>query len=147
EPNQTPSVPGSATLVTTQTASIALNAAGTGIGFTPWFTLPAGSAEGYYTWVVTLPATDWSNSYTSPYGVEAETFDLVRDAGQPEIRTVTSQQRAEVRDHIYDTLIVRDGNADLAAFPLTVESGLYGPFATPPSVGANWFMRPDLNDF
>src|SRR5690606_8570440 len=139
-------VPGGATLITTQTASITLNGHGYGQGHTPWHTLPASWAEGHYTWVVSLPATDWSNSFTSRYGEPSETFPLVRAAGQPEIRTVTSQQRAESGDRIYDTLIVRDGNADLEAFPLTVESGLYGPFAQPPRVGENWFTRPGLND-
>lgn len=146
-PTQRATVPGGATLVTTQTANIALNNTGAGTGFTPWFTLPVDSAEGFYTWVVTLPATDWSNAYTSPYGVLAETFYLDRFEGQPIIRTLTSDLVAEPGASIHDTLIVLDGNADLEAFPLTVESGLYGPFAEPPSVGANWFMRPDLNDF
>src|SRR5690606_26358242 len=48
EPSPQATVPGGATLITTQTASIALNGNGYGQGHTPWHTLPASWAEGHY---------------------------------------------------------------------------------------------------
>lgn len=90
-PSETSSVPSTATQIHRITGiNVAINASGVGVADTPSWTLPETSADGYYTWVVSVPAqTDsagrnlylWNNegtsTYTSPYGVPSETFRIV----------------------------------------------------------------------
>ncbi|NWN87155.1 MAG: LPXTG cell wall anchor domain-containing protein [Micrococcaceae bacterium] len=92
---------------------------GSGTYETPTITI---EESGYYVWVETIEGTETMEPWTSDYGITEET-SLV--PWSPEVKTMTSQQRAEPEAEIYDTLMI-SGNKD--GKELTVDSTLYGPF-------------------
>ena len=129
KPTQSEAVPAGAVKVGSAVSkSVALDASGAGKATLPVVNIPASGGVGYYTWVTTVDKV--GVTYTSPYGVESETFYF---PGKTDVavETTTSTPVLKSSKWVVNDTIKITGNPGLTG--LSVKSELYYHGANKPS--------------
>ncbi|MGC4174343.1 hypothetical protein [Demequina sp.] len=103
-PSQSAAVPGDATAVGTTTVDVTFDGDGNASAVLP--AVDHGDVPGYYTWVVSTPATATMDAYTSDYGIPAETGML---AWRPEISTTISSSTFSTGTPVSDSVNITGG--------------------------------------
>lgn len=95
---------------------------------------------GYYTWVISLPATADTTAVTTPCGIVQETTLVTPPLIKVTLSTQISDQSSIAGDTVNDTIVVTGLEGETITGDLTVEWTLYGPVAPVDDscTGVNW---------